>query len=167
MLATNFDWLRLDACDDIGICRFTLLGLRHTRESRQLIEKITSMRKKGPKTSWQGLGVCISSVALSPQQLSVAAKVIEEQGLHLVPGAYSPMTALHVTTSLEDPPLNILCVGSLVSRGRCSREIAQLRQVVAVGRRSEKPFDFCSGMVVSLLAATVVTAILLCKCLCR
>ena len=71
-----------------------------------------------------------------------------------------------------------------MSRGRCGCEIAQLRRLVAMvaasscdfevtlkiasgwrflcGRRSKKRCDFCSGMVASPLAATVVTAILRC-----
>ena len=72
-----------------------------------------------------------------------------------------------------------------MSRGRCGRKIARLRRLAAVvaaifscdseanpkiasgqrffgGRRSEKPCDFCSGMVASPLAATVVAAILRC-----
>ena len=76
--------------------------------------------------------------------------------------------------------------GSLVSRGRCGREIARLRQLAGRGRcdfpailrltpkiasgqrfvcgrrQSDKPCDFCSEMVASPLAATVVTAILRC-----
>ena len=73
---------------------------------------------------------------------------------------------------------------TLVSRGRCGREIARLRRLATVFAASflrswgqpqkslaasdflrpakRKPCNFCSGMVASPLAATVVTAILRC-----
>ena len=73
-----------------------------------------------------------------------------------------------------------------MSRGRCGRKIAPLRRLAARGRcelpailrvtptkslaasdffaagDAKNPSDFCSGMVASPLAATVVTAILRC-----
>ena len=61
-------------------------------------------------------------------------------------------------------------VQALVSRGRCSREITRLLTPkiasgcdLFCGRRRAKPCDFCNGIVASLLAATVVTAILRCE----
>ena len=72
-------------------------------------------------------------------------------------------------------------IGSLVSRGRCGREIAWLwrlaavvaasschfedgpknlwRQAIFLHPAKRKPCDVCSGMVASPLGATVVTAI--------
>ena len=82
-------------------------------------------------------------------------------------------------------PIQKSSVSVWESHGRCGREIARLQLLAAMGRcklpatlrattkitsdcslcgrRSEKPCDFCIGMVASSLTATMVSAILRCE----